>query len=104
MGLLTGAISSRTRFTETDVRSNWDLEREARRLAAFDRVRDIITSDGRSLAQGALGWLLARSTAFVPIPGIRTVAQARENAGTLGFGPLSAQQLAEVQSVLAEAA
>ncbi len=104
MGLLTGAISSRTRFAETDVRSGWDLEREARRLAAFDRVRDIITADGRSLAQGALGWLLARSPAFVPIPGIRTVAQARENAGTLDFGPLSAQQLTEVETALAQAA
>lgn len=102
MGLLTGAISSRTRFADTDVRSSWDLESEARRLAAFERVRDIITSDGRSLAQGSLGWLLARSSAFVPIPGIRTVAQARENAGTLDFGPLGAGQLAEVESVLAE--
>ena len=102
MGLLTGAIAPTTRFAETDVRRGWDFEgAEGARLAAFGRVREIITADGRSLAQGALGWLLARSAAFVPIPGIRTVAQARENAGALEFPPLSAEQLAEVEAALA---
>ncbi|KMS90305.1 aldo/keto reductase [Streptomyces regensis] len=65
-------------------------------LARIDAVREILTSDGRSLAQGALAWLWARSTRTVPIPGFRTVAQAEENAGALAKGPLTAAQLTEI--------
>ncbi|MFC7546242.1 aldo/keto reductase [Plantactinospora sp. GCM10030261] len=67
-----------------------------------DLVRQALTSDGRTLAQGALGWLLARSPRTVPIPGARTVAQAAENAGTLGYGPLSEEAYAEVERLLAD--
>lgn len=63
-------------------------------------VREILTSDGRTLAQGALGWLWARSDRTIPIPGFRDVAQAEENAGALAHGPLRAAQLAEVAEVL----
>jgi aryl-alcohol dehydrogenase-like predicted oxidoreductase len=101
MGLLTGRMGTGTTFSTTDVRSNWDFYgREGERLAALEQVRDILTADGRSLAQGSLGWLLARSDAFIPIPGIRTVAQARENAGVLGYGPLSQEQMAQIQDAL----
>ncbi|MEU5713402.1 MULTISPECIES: aldo/keto reductase [Streptomyces] len=69
-------------------------------LARIDAVREILTSDGRSLAQGALAWLWARSTRTVPIPGFRTVAQAEENAGALAKGPLTAAQLTEIDRLL----
>ena len=69
-------------------------------LARIDAIRDILTSDGRSLVQGALGWLLARSEQTIPSPGIRTVAQAVENAGTLQFGPLAAQHMAQIDALL----
>ncbi|MEV5142845.1 aldo/keto reductase [Streptomyces sp. NPDC052727] len=69
-------------------------------LARIDAVRDILTGDGRSLAQGALAWLWARSPRTVPIPGFRTVAQAEENAGALAKGPLTAAQLAEIDRLL----
>jgi aryl-alcohol dehydrogenase-like predicted oxidoreductase len=105
MGMLTGRMSRNTTFPDTDVRHNWDFAgAEGERLAAFDRIREILTSDGRTLAQGALGWLLARSDAFIPIPGIRTVAQAVENAGALEFGPLSAVQMDQIQAALSQAA
>ncbi|MEV0426880.1 aldo/keto reductase [Micromonospora sp. NPDC050495] len=66
------------------------------------RVRAVLTADGRTLAQGALGWLLARSPRTLPIPGCRTVAQAEENLGTLACGPLSDAAFAEVERLLAE--
>jgi aryl-alcohol dehydrogenase-like predicted oxidoreductase len=68
-----------------------------------DAVRDILTSDGRTLAQGALAWVWARSERTIPIPGFRTVAQAEENAGALALGPLRSEQLAEITSVLTRA-
>ncbi|MFD8924903.1 aldo/keto reductase, partial [Streptomyces mirabilis] len=69
-------------------------------LARVDALRDILTSGGRTLAQGALAWLWARSPRTVPIPGFRSVAQAEENAGAIARGPLTAAQLAEADRVL----
>ncbi|OIK02367.1 aldo/keto reductase [Streptomyces sp. MUSC 14] len=69
-------------------------------LARIDAVRDILTSDGRTLAQGALAWLWARSPRTIPIPGFRTVAQAEENAGAMAKGSLTAGQLTEVERLL----
>ncbi|MEU5083936.1 MULTISPECIES: aldo/keto reductase [Streptomyces] len=69
-------------------------------LDRIDAVRSLLTSDGRTLAQGALAWLWARSPRTVPIPGFRTVAQAEENAGAIEKGPLTAGQLAEIDRLL----
>ena len=52
-------------------------------LSRIDALREILTSDGRTLAQGALAWLWARSPRTVPIPGFRSVAQAEQNAGAM---------------------
>ncbi|WP_181798546.1 aldo/keto reductase, partial [Streptomyces sp. WELS2] len=73
---------------------------DPRWLARIDAVRDILTSGGRTLAQGALAWLWARSPRTVPIPGFRTVAQAEENAGAIAKGPLTAGRLAEIDHLL----
>ena len=59
-------------------------------------LRDVLTSDGRSLAQAALGWLWARSEATEPIPGFKTVAQVEDNVGALAYGPPSAEQMSEI--------
>ncbi|MFJ9818057.1 aldo/keto reductase [Streptomyces sp. NPDC101151] len=69
-------------------------------VAKVDALRDILTSDGRTPAQGALAWLWARSPRTVPIPGFRSVAQAEENAGAIAKGPLSAGQSAEIDRLL----
>ncbi|GGM61846.1 hypothetical protein GCM10011608_53730 [Micromonospora sonchi] len=67
-----------------------------------DRVRAALTADGRTLAQGSLGWLLARSPRTVPIPGFRTVAQVEENLATLALGPLPDDAYLEVERLLAD--
>src|SRR5262245_39588858 len=54
-----------------------------------DSLREILTSEGRTLAQGALGWVWARSDRTIPIPGFRNVTQAEDNAGALAKGPLT---------------
>jgi len=59
-----------------------------------------LTSDGRTLAQGALGWIWARSERTIPIPGFKTVAQVEENAGAMRFGPLSAEQMDQIERLL----
>jgi aryl-alcohol dehydrogenase-like predicted oxidoreductase len=60
----------------------------------------VLTSGGRTLAQGALAWIWARSPATIPIPGCRTVAQVEENAGALAHGPLTTAQLDQIRTIL----
>lgn len=101
-GALTGKYASGTGFSENDVRRDaWSADRFfTPTLARLDALRDVLTSDGRTLTQGALAWIWARSGRTVPIPGIRTVAQAEENAGAMAFGPLTPAQMAEVETLV----
>lgn len=73
---------------------------DPRWTARVDALRDVLTSGGRTLAQGALAWIWARSPRTVPIPGFRSVAQAEQNAGALEKGPLTAGQMAEIDRIL----
>jgi aryl-alcohol dehydrogenase-like predicted oxidoreductase len=63
-------------------------------------VGEILTSSGRTLPQGALAWLWARSEQTLPIPGFRTVKQVEENCAALDFGPLEKDQLQEIEAIL----
>jgi aryl-alcohol dehydrogenase-like predicted oxidoreductase len=108
MGLLGGKYTAESRLPQDDVRGlspEWmtyftDGRPTAEFLNRIDAVRDVLTSGGRTLAQGALAWLWAYSGRTVPIPGCRTVAQVEENAGALAFGPLSAAELADVEKLM----
>lgn len=112
MGFLSGKYTAQSTLPDDDIRSAPppDLvyfERGGRANAAWagrlDAVRDVLTSGGRSLPQGALAWLWAKSDRLVPIPGIRTEAQAREIFGARAHGPLSSKQVAEIDRVLERA-
>lgn len=111
MGVLTGKYGADARFGEDDFRRNASWHPAFRNgspspewLAALDSIRQILTSGGRTLAQGALAGIWAMSPLAVPIPGFRTVAQAAENCRAMEFGPLSADELADLRRILAEAA
>jgi aryl-alcohol dehydrogenase-like predicted oxidoreductase len=58
-------------------------------------------SGGRSLVQGALAWIWGRSEMTVPIPGFKYVQQVTENAGAMEHGPLTQDQIREIDSLLA---
>ena len=64
-------------------------------------MREILTSDGRTLAQAALGALWSRSDRIIPIPGFKTARQVRENAGALRYGPLSQDQMRAIAELVA---
>lgn len=109
MGLLTGKYDAGSQLPAGDVRGpggpSWmryfaDGRPAPEPLARLGAIREVLTSGGRTLAQGALGWLLARSPRTVPIPGIRTVAQAEQNAAALRLGPLPAPAMAEIARLL----
>ena len=54
-----------------------------RLVPLLTRLREIGESHGKTPAQVAINWCLAKGT--LPIPGAKTGAQARENAGALGW-------------------
>ncbi len=64
-------------------------------------IREVLTSSGRTLAQGALAWIWARSEKTVPIPGFKTVKQVGENCRAMEFGPLTPEQMKEIDRLLA---
>jgi aryl-alcohol dehydrogenase-like predicted oxidoreductase len=104
-GMLTGKFNESTRFSDTDLRHQrgWNLQRGplATQRYVLEQLREILTSDGRTLAQAALGALWARSDRVIPIPGFKTVAQVRENAGALQYGPLGHQEMQAIADLLA---
>lgn len=101
MGLLSDKYNQDSHFVATDVRSrSFSSERLAQIVENRGKIREILTSNGRTVAQGALAWLWAQGEQVVPIPGIRTEAQARENAGAVAFGPLTPAQVAEIEQLL----
>jgi len=109
MGLLTGKYTAETKPSTDDVRGvkspEWmkyfhDGRPSPEWLTKRDAVKQILVSGGRTLAQGALAWLWARSPQTLPIPGFRTVAQVDENCGAMKFGPLSTAQMAEIHALL----
>ncbi|GGK49315.1 aldo/keto reductase [Salinarimonas ramus] len=125
MGFLTGKFTAQTRLPADDVRTNAHYDASGDGVAKprfwlrmfrpggaadpawaarLDAVREILTSDGRSLAQGALGWIWARSPRTLALPGARSVAQLEENARAREHGPLSPQAMAEIERILDRAA
>ena len=103
-GLLTGKFDPTTRFAEGDLRRQRGWNVEAGSLAkgrrVVDELRDILTSDGRTVAQAALGALWARSERCLPIPGFKTVAQVRENVAALEHGPLTPEQMRAIADLV----
>jgi len=108
MGMLSGKFSASSRLAKDDVRAaghSWvrffaDGRPKPKTLAKVDALRDLLTSGGRTVAQGALGWNLARSPHTIPIPGFKTEAQVRDNLGALEKGPLPAAVMAEISGIL----
>ena len=109
MGLLTGKFKPETTLGIDDVRGakspDWmaffkNGKPNPEWYQKVEAIREILTSGGRTMAQGALAWLWARSPLTVPIPGFRTVAQVEDNAGAMRFGPLAPEQMKEIDALM----
>ncbi len=101
-GLLTGKFSHESTFADNDNRCRWDLRSgtQAEQLEMFGQIRDVLTGDGRTVAQGALCWLWGLSDRRLPILGFKTVRQVEEHAGAMEFGPLPAAQMDQTDEIL----
>ncbi|MEM1038475.1 MAG: aldo/keto reductase [Pseudomonadota bacterium] len=105
MGLLSGKYGPEHTFGSEDIRSTsnpktayfLDAKANPEFLGKMDAVRDLLTSDGRTLVQGALAWLWAKRATNVPIPGARTVEQIEGLVGALAHGALSQSTVQEIE-------
>jgi aryl-alcohol dehydrogenase-like predicted oxidoreductase len=108
MGLLSGKYAPGSAMDKNDIRSqtmDWmgyfkdgtvapDYARQ------LDAVRSLLQTDGRTLVQGAIGWLWARSERTLPIPGFRTAEQVDDLAGALEKGALPHGVMEEIERVI----
>jgi aryl-alcohol dehydrogenase-like predicted oxidoreductase len=109
MGLLAGKYRADSKLAPDDVRGEkspaWmkyfkDGRPAPEWLKKLEAIREILTSGGRTLAQGALAWIWGRSEQTIPIPGFRNARQVAENVAAIEFGPLSAGQMREIDTLL----
>jgi aryl-alcohol dehydrogenase-like predicted oxidoreductase len=102
-GALSGKYTKESVFPQNDVRNDsWSRDHFfAPTLGQLESIREILTSNGRSLVQGALAWIWARSEKTIPIPGFKTVTQVEENAKAMELGPLTPEQMKEIDTLLA---
>lgn len=108
MGVLTGKYDDQSIMPKEDIRSTHDSWRDyfhdARvkpgYLARLDAIRETLQTGGRTLAQGALCWLMAKSARNIPLPGARTAAQMEDNAGAVAHGKLPDDVMAEIETLI----
>lgn len=108
MGLLTGKYDLSNRPAEDDVRRDtpwwtyFDDNAMADWLRRLEAVRELLTTNGRTLTQGALAYLWALDPAIIPLPGARTPDQAAEHAAAIPYGPLPDTTRQEIDTLLAD--
>jgi aryl-alcohol dehydrogenase-like predicted oxidoreductase len=107
MGLLAAKFVPTSIFANDDVRHHADWHPSFKNgkptqewLDKLVSIREVLTSGGRTLSQGALAWIWARSPKTVPIPGFKTVAQIEGNCKAMEFGPLDSDQMTEIDNIL----
>ena len=103
-GLLTGKYTSSSTFPKDDLRSqiSFEEERIVRRLKTAEALHEVFTANGRSMAQGAICDMWGLDEGMIPIPSFNKVKQVEDNAGAMAFGPMSAEEVAQVQAIVAE--
>ena len=104
MGLLSGKFTPDSQFADNDMRKRfgWNLQsgKQATWLKQLATVREVLTRNGRTVAQGSLAWIWARSPLAIPCPGFKNLAQLEENVRAREFGPLSEGEMREIERLM----
>jgi aryl-alcohol dehydrogenase-like predicted oxidoreductase len=105
MGILAGKFTPETRFPEGDFRRRWhenpdEYEIFLNDLKIVEQLRPLATPE-RRLAHLALQFTLHHPAVTTVIPGIKDVKQAQSNIAAGLLPPLSAEELALIDSLVA---
>jgi aryl-alcohol dehydrogenase-like predicted oxidoreductase len=102
MGILTGKFTPETRFSDGDFRQNWHEKPDERRvfLEDLDKVKRLRSlTDGRTLSQLALRFVIDHPAVTTVIPGARSPEQARENVKAGLLLPFTKEEHEQIDSV-----
>lgn len=108
MGLLSGKYDVSTMMPPNDIRASretWmeyfqDGKANPALMRSLDAIRELLMTDGRTLVQGALGWIWGQSSNNIPIPGARTEEQIKGIAAALSSGALPVEVMDEIESLI----
>jgi aryl-alcohol dehydrogenase-like predicted oxidoreductase len=108
MGLLGGQYTATSQLPADDIRGRqpeglrWFIDGRPAPdfLHRLDAIRHVLTADGRTPPQGALGWIWAHHPHTVPLPGFRNPTQVADNAAALDHGPLRRSEHHEIETIL----
>ncbi|WP_018922467.1 aldo/keto reductase [Salsuginibacillus kocurii] len=105
-GFLTGKYNAAERPMEGRLANdkpgeyNWEAKGSARNFEILAVVEEIAAEIGKTPAQVALNWQLAKPEVTAPIVGCRTLEQYDENIGAIGWR-LSEEQMERLEQVSA---
>ncbi|MBN1798088.1 MAG: aldo/keto reductase [Spirochaetales bacterium] len=105
MGILTGKFSADSTFAEGDFRSRWLENPEEKEiflndLEKVEKLRSL--TNGRTLAQLALQFVLANPDISVVIPGAKRVSQLQENLKAALLPPLTNAECEYIDGLVAK--
>ncbi|HVH47618.1 MAG TPA: aldo/keto reductase [Labilithrix sp.] len=101
-GFLTSTVKPAAEYEESDMRrwdDRWHGSNYTSNVAAVEQLRQLAASTGLTVAQLALGWLLARGDDIVPIFGTKNRSRLEENVRA-AHASLPASTLARVNEIL----
>ena len=96
-GMLGGRYGAGHGFAAGDFRGDWSADRLSEMVRRVDALRFLATPE-RSLAQAALAFALSQQAVSTVIAGAKTAAQGEENAAASELGPLSEDELRQVEA------
>jgi aryl-alcohol dehydrogenase-like predicted oxidoreductase len=103
-GFLTGKIDENTSFAKDDFRAivpRFTAEARKANQGLVELLGSIAATKQATLAQIALGWLLAQKSWIVPIPGTTKVHRLKENVGGAAI-ELTTEDLRKIGDALAQ--
>jgi aryl-alcohol dehydrogenase-like predicted oxidoreductase len=103
-GYLTGKITEKTTYADTDIRARnprFTPEAIKANQVVVDLLERIGAEKDATPAQIALAWLLAQKPWIVPIPGSRKLERLDENLGSVDI-ELTAADLNEIKDAMAQ--
>lgn len=102
-GFLSGVFGDPLAFAATDHRSRWSLEQRARWHEAADVFSRCRAENAKqTAAQFALRFCLSYPGVWTVIPGMLTADQVEENVQASDLGPLSEDELEQVEGLYRE--
>ena len=104
MGLLAGKLTRDRVFPARDGRAKWPMFQGVeyqKNLDFVDRIREIADDAGTTVVQVVINWTIHQAGITAALCGAKRPAQARENAGAMGWR-LTDQQLARIDQAFQE--